>query len=507
VQTKSGKLQGYFFDKTYVFKGIPYAQAKRFHMPEDATPWEGVREAASYGFVSPMLNRDNPSGELLVPHRYWPQDENCQNLNVWTNALDASAKKPVLVWLHGGGYAAGSSIEQVAYDGANMCHYGDAVVVSVNHRLNILGFLDLSPFGEQYAHSANAGLADLVAALKWVRDNIAAFGGDAGNVTIFGQSGGGMKCTGLMQIPAADGLFHKAIIMSGVSDGKLMKRPTGDGRMIVEALMKELGIPSDEVEKLEEVDYYDLARAYKKVSPEVAKRGGYIGGNPLPDDYYLGEPLLEGFTEHAKTIPFMVGSVFGEFAFRRFPYDKNSMTEAEMLAALTDKYGARAGELADCFRKAYPGKKVIELLALDRVFRAPSKELAALAANEGKAPAYLYNFTLEFPYQGGKVAWHCSDIPYFFHNSDKVEVCNIPGISDILEKQIFESVMSFARNGSPEHGGIPAWPSVTPADEPTMVFDRECEVRHNYDGRLLALFDEIAGPFSLAEMFTKEAQH
>ncbi|MDZ4957130.1 carboxylesterase family protein, partial [Clostridium perfringens] len=149
-----------------------------------------------------------------VPHRYWLQDENCQNLNIWTKALDENAKKPVLVWLHGGGFTAGSSIEQVAYDGFNMCNYGDAVVVSVNHRLNILGYLDLSPFGEKYKNSANAGHADLVAALKWVHENIVRFGGDPENVTLFGQSGGGMKITGLMQIQDADGLFNKGIVMS-----------------------------------------------------------------------------------------------------------------------------------------------------------------------------------------------------------------------------------------------------------------------------------------------------
>lgn len=210
VSTKAGKVKGYEFDGVHIFKGIPYAQAGRFRMPREVEPWEGVKETASYGFVCPLLTQDTPTGELLVPHRYWPQDENCQNLNVWTTALDKTAKKPVMVWLHGGGYAAGSSIEQAAYDGSNMAVQGDVVVVSVNHRLNILGFLDLSPYGEKYRNSGNAGLADLVAALRWIHDNIEEFGGDPENVTLFGQSGGGMKVTGLMQIPEADGLFHKA---------------------------------------------------------------------------------------------------------------------------------------------------------------------------------------------------------------------------------------------------------------------------------------------------------
>ena len=154
----------------------------------------------------------------MVPHRYWIQNENCQNLNIWTQSLDKMAMRPVLVWFHGGGFSMGSSIEQKAYNGENMSKYGDVVVVTVNHRLNILGYLDLSQYGEKYADSANAGQKDLIAALKWIKENIKEFGGNPQNVTIFGQSGGGMKVSGLMQMKEADGLFQKGIIMSGVPD-------------------------------------------------------------------------------------------------------------------------------------------------------------------------------------------------------------------------------------------------------------------------------------------------
>ena len=210
LHTTSGDLKGYFYDGVYIYKGIPYAYADRFQMPVPSK-WDGVKDATNYGFVCPLQNQDTPNGELMVPHRYWPQDEHCQSLNIWTNKLDPEAKKPVLVWFHGGGYAAGSSIEQVAYDGVSIAKKGDSILVSVNHRLNILGYLDLSPFGEKYKNSANAGHADMVAALQWVHDNIAAFGGDPENVTIFGQSGGGMKVATLMNTPAADGLFQKGV--------------------------------------------------------------------------------------------------------------------------------------------------------------------------------------------------------------------------------------------------------------------------------------------------------
>lgn len=253
VRTTGGSVRGYRFDGLDIFKGIPYARARRFHAPEQAA-WDGVLDATSYGYVCPLLEMPKPNGEMLVPHRYWLMDEACQNLNIWTPALD-DARRPVLVWLHGGGYYAGSSIEQIAYEGENMARLGDCVVVSINHRLNILGYLDLSDFGAEYANSGNAGGDDIIAALRWVRDNIAAFGGDPGNVTVFGQSGGGAKVTTLLQTPAADGLFHKGIVMSGVL-GRLADC-TGSGRDCAEALMAELG--AADIAALETVPYTALA--------------------------------------------------------------------------------------------------------------------------------------------------------------------------------------------------------------------------------------------------------
>lgn len=201
VSTRQGKVRGYCYDDLVIFKGIPYAQAKRFHAPQPVAPWEGIFDAGSYGMICPLLEKDKPNGEVLIPHRYWPTDENCQNLNIWTPSVD-DGKRPVLVWLHGGGFSAGSSIEQVAYDGANMARLGNVVVVSVNHRLNILGYFGLSEYGEEYANSGNAGGDDIIASLSWVHDNIAAFGGDPECVTVFGQSGGGAKVTTLLQSPA-----------------------------------------------------------------------------------------------------------------------------------------------------------------------------------------------------------------------------------------------------------------------------------------------------------------
>lgn len=500
LETTSGKLKGYFYDGAYTFKGVPYAHADRFQMPTPSH-WEDVKEATSYGFVCPLMMQDTPTAELMVPHRYWPMDEHCQNLNIWTTALGGKAKKPVLVWLHGGGYFAGSSIEQAAYDGRNMAVDGDVVVVSVNHRLNILGYLDLSPFGEKYENSGNAGHADLVAALQWIHGNIALFGGDPDNVTIFGQSGGGMKVTDLMQIPAADGLFHKALVMSGVADAGLLPACTGDGRRIVAAMLAELGLTEKDVEKLEAIPYPQLVQAYTKVMPSVAAAGGYVGGSPLVNSWYQGNPLQHGLRERAKDIPMMVGSVFGEFAFGVAPFSKKTITEAETEAILSRVYGKHTKEMIAAFREAYPDKHPSDLLFIDRVMRAPSKKLATLHAG-GAAGTYLYNFTLEFPL-GDKIAWHCSDIAFFFHNTDKVEVCSIPGVTEALEEKMFGAVMAFARTGVPAQAELPEWKPVTDASQPTMILDRECVLRERYDDKLYELIDSILPPFNLMEMMAK----
>lgn len=507
LETTSGKLKGYFYDGEYIFKGVTYAYADRFQMPV-AAKWEGIKEATSYGFVCPLLSQDTPNGEALVPHRYWPQDEHCQSLNIWTKTLDADAKNPVVVWLHGGGYFAGSSIEQEAYDGFNMCMQGDVVVVSINHRLNILGYLDLSSFGEKYRNSGNAGHADMVAALRWIHENIANFGGDPNNVTLFGQSGGGMKVADLMQIAEADGLFHKGLIMSGVGSDTLLPSCKGDGREIVTALLDELGLKEDEVEKLETIPYYELAKAYAKTSPAIAKKGGYIGGAPLVNDYYKGSPLEYGLRERAYEIPIMIGSVFGEFSFAPVTFNKMELTQKEAEEIVSKVYGEHTEEMIQVFSKAYPGKQPTDILYIDRAMRQPSKQLAKLHADGGKAGTYLYDFTLEFPYMHNKIAWHCSDIPFFFHNIDKVEICGIPGVSEPLQKQMFGAFMAFARTGNPNCPCLPVWPEVTGSEEPTMIFDRECEVRMNFDDALYELIDSILPPFNMAEiMESQDVQH
>lgn len=490
VGTKAGKLRGQRVDGTYIFQGIKYADAKRFAMPEPVKPWEGVKDALSYGYVCPLLHQEVPNGELMVPHRYWPMNEHCQYLNVWTQSLDAQAKKPVLVWLHGGGFSAGSSIEQVAYDGENLSKFGDVVVVSINHRLNILGYLNLEAYGDEYANSGNAGNADMVMALRWIHDNIAAFGGDPGNVTLFGQSGGGMKVYTLMQTPAADGLFHKGVIQSGVLPG-FMQCEDSDGKPLVEAMLADLGFDPGDAKQLETVPVERLFAAYNKVSPALSKQGKYVGCTPVANDFYLGDPREVGFTEHAKTIPVIVGSVMGEFAFGPGIENKYALTEDEVVPMLREKYGEYTDELIPLFKKAYRDKHLSDLWYLDALFRNASLDFIKAKAVHPESATYSYLFTYEFPYDDGKVAWHCSDIPFFFHNTDKVPICNVPVVSDILEGNMAGALVSFARTGVPCASNMPQWPVCTPEDEAVMIFDRECQVRHNHDHALMAVMAKL----------------
>lgn len=494
VQTKAGKLRGFQLDSTYIFQGVEYAWADRFQPPQPVKPWEGIKDALSYGFVCPLLHQETPNGEVMVPHRYWPMNEHCQNLNIWTQSLDPTAKKPVLVWFHGGGFSAGSAIEHIAYDGENMSRYGDVVVVTVNHRLNLLGYLDMEPFGKKYKNSCNAGNADLVASLQWVHDNIENFGGDPENVTIFGQSGGGMKVYTLMQTPAADGLFHKGIIQSGVI-GSWGKELAPDGRQIVTAMLHELGLTEQDAQQLETLPYEQLAAAYEKVSPALQRQGVYVGSSPAPNDFYLGDPRSVGFTEHAKTIPVMVGTVFGEFAFGPGIPTHNDLTEEEKTALVEKKYGEHSAELIRLFREAWPEKDLTTLLTVDSLFRAPSQEFIEKKAECPESPTFSYLFAYEPPYDGGKTAWHCSEIPFVFHNTCLTPVFNEPGVTDKLEEQMFEAWIAFARTGNPGNPSLPDWPACQPGKEAVMVFDRECSLRVNFDKELLALHQKAAPPF------------
>ena len=497
VETKAGKVRGFVTDGTFTFWGIKYADAKRWEMPTEVEPWEGVKDALSYGYVSPMLSKETNNGEIMCPHRYWVKDENCQYLNVWTQSInDETAKKPVMVWLHGGGWSAGSSIEQVAYDGENISKYGDVVLVSINHRLNILGYLDLSDFGEKYWNSGNVGNADIVAALQWVHDNIAKFGGDPGNVTIFGQSGGGGKVDDMLQTPAADGLFHKGIIMSGMFYreklmGGIMAATSKETNIAVgNQLMEECGVKT--IEELAVVPYDTLAAAFNKVSAEFAAKGIRIGQAPHKNSWYPGNGLEYNMTEHAKKIPVMIGSVLAEMSFGTAIEKKHELTEEQRYELVKEEFGDKTDTIVKLFKEAYPEKNLVDVLSIDTAFRAAGQAYALKRAEEASAPTYEYIFTYEFPIDDGKAPWHCSDIAFFFHNTDKVVVGNKPGVSDKLEGQMCDAFLNFARTGDPNSASLPEWPADEPGKLHTMLLDEECKVVTNHDLELYKEYMPVA---------------
>ena len=478
VETVRGPVRGCREGDVEVFKGIPYGRAGRFRAPEPVPAWKEPLDATSYGCVCPLLSMEKPGGELLVPHRYWVQNEDCLNLNVWTPG--SQGKRPVLVWLHGGGYFAGSSIEQVAYEGGNMARLGDCVVVSINHRLNILGYFDLSEFGAAYENSGNAGGDDIVLALRWVRENIAAFGGDPDNVTVFGQSGGGAKVTTLLQTPAADGLYHRGVVMSGVI-GPLLADSAGSARECAEAMMAELNVSG--VDGLERVSYAQLAAAYNKVSPALKAQGKPVGCTPSPNRFYLGDPLVSaaGFREETVNIPLMVGTVYAEFLGFM---NSTSVTVEELFSP------EEREELLPLFRAAYPGRPDGDLLALDTIFRSPTiRYIKARAARGGRVFSYL--FQQDFPINGGSKAWHCADIPFFFHNRELVPVCCFPGAA-ALEERVFRALLSFARIGRPQADGEDGWSESTPEKEYTYLFGPDCRQEVNFDHRLIRAWEPLS---------------
>lgn len=322
---KQGEIAGYSENGIYIYKGIPYAKAERFMPPKGADAWEGVRSCRNYGPTCPQDKRQGWQNDEIAFAFNWDDGypgEDCLRANVWTPARTADGKKrPVMLWLHGGGFAAGSGQELPGYDGANLARKGDMVVVTINHRLNVLGFLDLSDFGEEYASSGNAGLLDLVAALEWVRDNAEAFGGDPSNVTIFGQSGGGGKVSTLCATPAAKGLFHKAIVQSG----SILSTMTAEqSRRIGREVVRQLGLEND-VKKLSTIPYEQLlaagnvavATVRKQLEAEGGVGGAFIfGWAPTVDGSVLPrQPFADGAPVQSRGISGLSMGGFGSLYY------------------------------------------------------------------------------------------------------------------------------------------------------------------------------------------------
>lgn len=494
AQTANGKVAGYIQDGVTIFKGIPYAKANRFEAPVQADSWEGIRSCRQYGPVSPQGARSGWANDEIAFAFNWNdgvQGEDCLRLNVWTPALD-SRKRPVMVWLHGGGYSAGSGQELPSYDGTSLAFAEDVVVVSINHRLNVLGFLDLSAYGEKYAKSANAGLLDIVASLKWVRDNIAAFGGDPSNVTIFGQSGGGGKVTTLLATPCAKGLFHKAIVQSG---SMLRTMESKYSRKIGIATVRNLGLDASSIDKISEVPYGELLAAGEKAIAQVkaeADRDGVasfiFGWAPTVDGAVLpSQPFDPQAPAISADIPMIIGTTRHEFSMTTYVPALRNAGREEVIGILKGRYGEGTERFLELFAKAYPGSKPADMLDADFVFRPSAIEQALRKSLQGAAPVYMYMFNWESPVLDGILrSTHCMEIPFVFNNADRHASMTGGGAQAMeLASKMSHCWAEFARCGKPSAEGLPEWEPFEAEKRAVMFFDNTCKISYSHDKELM----------------------
>lgn len=427
VNTLSGPVAGYIDEGVYIYKGIPYARAERFREAVDPEPWKEVRSCRAYGPTCPQDKRMGWYDDAQAFAMHWDDgfpDEDCLRVNVWTSAAKTDAKLPVMVWLHGGGFRAGSGQELISYDGTNLARDHGVVVVTLNHRLNVLGFLDLSAYGARYAHSGNLGMLDIVKALEWVKANISAFGGDPSNVTIFGQSGGGGKVCTLMAMPSAKGLFHKAIVQSGsiteLCDVKFSRR-------VGAATVENLGLKPSQVDQLSTLPYEQLLQAYNKALGTVreeARQDGTLPQNILSQILFAQTPVVDG-----EVIPFQPAT-------------------PEALA-LSKDVPAIIGTVLNEFT---PDQE-------DPIFRPLALRQAADRTAAGCAPVYLYRFDWATPVLDGVMgSTHCLEIPFVFDNVFLHRTFT-GGADDAVQlgHRISSAWAAFAKTGTPAAEGLPEW--------------------------------------------------
>ncbi|HEU0119641.1 MAG TPA: carboxylesterase family protein [Bryobacteraceae bacterium] len=509
VETTAGKIRGSSRNGIYSFRGVPYGAptwgAGRFVPPTKPAPWTGVRSSLTFGPICPQGAGGNPAqgdntarsdeDNFLLYRITERQAEDCLRLNIWTPGITGSRKRPVMVWLHGGGFVGHSGSGLLAYDGHNLAERGDVVVVTGNHRLNMVGYLNLAEFaGEKYASSANLGMLDIVATLEWVRDNIANFGGDPANVTVFGQSGGGAKVSTLMAMPAAKGLFHRAIVQSG---SILRVHSHEESAKFGRAVVAELGLgkspAKSSIDKLQTLPLDVLYKAARDAAAKLAGGRPAVNGRPPGFNY---QPTVDGkvipsqiFDPAAPSVsahvPMLIGSNLHEFIHGCDNPDVDLLTNEELLRQLTVSYGDKAQRIIDSLRREYPWAKPFDILSIagNRV-RDNVANQARRKAALGAAPAYAYLFGWLTPMLDGRPrAFHSCEISFVFNNADLcVNYSGGTPQARELSQRISDAWVQFARSGNPNHSGLPKWDPVTASGVPTMYFDNKCELRQNPEG-------------------------
>ena len=472
VSVTGGKIQGIFDDGVYRFLGVPYAEADELFMPaEEVSPWEGVRDASAYGPVSYPSSLAGNTGTEASDF-----SNNCQNLNIWTPGTE-DKKRPVMVWIHGGGLSFGSANE-AAYDGTDLSRNQDVVVVGVNHRLGVYGFLDLSFAGEKYKESDNLCILDMIDALKWIQNNIAAFGGDPDNVTLFGQSGGGVKIIALMSSPYAKGLFKRAIIESGATDRQGVAFTDKEVSLALgREILKNLNIPETHPEQLREIGNADLQKAADLAVKTVGERyripqsigtgfayewAPVVDGNIIPED----PAANDGFTESARDYAVMIGSNLNEWNLYFPDLLKQKVT----------------AEVREAYISAYPNEDPDGAADADTLLRLPVLNVTAHKADQyshdGGAPVYSYLYTKQEAVYG---AFHGAELPYVFGTG--------AGVSNREWTDEIQSIWaSFARTGRPQVPGAGTWEPYTRENGSVMIIDdNQSYLTHHHDEKLMRL--------------------
>jgi para-nitrobenzyl esterase len=501
ADTKYGKVKGYQLRNIFFFLGIPYGAdtsgPNRFMPPRKPEPWTDVFPAVWWGNSAPQ-NMDrkysNVYSAFVDSWNYDDVSEDCLRLNIWTPAINDGKKRPVMVWLHGGGFTSGNAIEQDGYKGENFSRKADAVFVSVNHRLGPLGFTDLAGAGgKDFAESGNVGMLDLVAALEWVRDNIEGFGGDPGNVTIMGQSGGGSKVTTLTAMPSAQGLFHKAVVLSG---GGLRAGEKDYSEKLGEYVLKEAGLKANEISKLQNIpwqEYLAIANsAASKLAAEMssadpgARRGGFspvMDGTIIPQHPYFPEA-----SPTAANIPMIICSTMNESAPSRTDSALENITLEEVIERVKTSARNRAGfgdnaeEIVNAYVKAFPGKKPVEIWSMVISNRQNAVALAD-AKSRQSAPVYNAWFCWQPPLFDGRLrSFHCSDICFWFYNTDLMLTHTGGGSRPRnLSEKMSGALLQFMKTGNPDDGGLPAWPRYTTENGEVMVLDDVPQAKNDPD--------------------------